>query len=121
MSHRSITESEAEIKVLQDLSSSRRTILQALATLYCRLAAEDKVDGSSFDISVLDRLASTRVSGLDIKAVVHNPKVEAVVQRILTRDLGEAIEFVAGRIYRNKQQIGTLDKVCIAYTLNEDL
>lgn len=112
---------EAEIKVLRDMYSSRKQILQALAALYSRLAAEDKVDGTAFDISVLNRLDSTRIEGLAPSEVVHNPKVEAVIQRILRANLGDAVEVFGKGIYRNKQQIGTLDKVCIAYTLNEDL
>lgn len=99
---------------------SKRDVLNNLAMIYCQLFAEDAVDGSSFDMSVLHRLDSTRVEGVDASHVVHCQKVEAVATRILRTNLGEAVEVIGKRIYLNKQQIGTLDKVCIAYTLNED-
>lgn len=101
-------------------SMTRQDVLNNLAMIYCQLFAEDGVDGTAFDISVLNRLHSTRVEGLAASEVVHNPKVEGVIERILHANLGGAVEVIGKRIYLNKQQIGTLDKVCVAYTLNED-
>lgn len=114
--------SKAEIKNLLGISdsASRQEKLQLLASLYASLMCEDPIDGTAFDVSVLGRLDSTRIDGLAASEVVHCQKVERVVHRIICTTLGDACEVIGKRIYKNKQQIGTLDKVCIAYTLNED-